>query len=619
MNLETFNNKILTRLRIVSGLILFSIPLTLHTQEISESEADSAKTSIVTIDQADIVEKVRGRFGEEVLILNGNVLMHQDSLFMQCDSARKEGNDLVAVGNVLLQQWDSLNVFANRLEYFGDRNEAFLQDSVILQSKSQMLFTDTLEYNTATRVASYHTGATITNDTVFLFSLKGTFFTQLDEVYFKDSVYVKNEDFELFADTLLYNTAQQKAYFLGPTRIDLTDGSKVYCEAGYFDMGNKKALFKQNAEYLNEDQIALGDSILYDGELKKVTLLGNASLQEPGKKATADTIIYLEKEELLTLSGNAFFEDSLRTMESEALKYNIKEDKLSSDHRSNLDSDGQFLEADIIDFDNKTGLGKASGNIIWQDTASHYTIICDEAEYVDSSGYLKAFGNRPLLINAIDGDSLFLVADTLHSFEVVTPANDSLRLFRAFHDVEIFKSDLQAICDSLTYSSQDSTFHLYNDPLIWSDTSQFKADSISIRLIDNKVDKIYLKQKAFIINSEDHILYNQMKGKEITAFFKEGEIDHMVINGNAQSIYYVLDDIKAYIGVNETLCSNMLLRFIGNAVNDIVFYANPEAKFHPIQDADVMSLKLEGFEWRGDQRPTKEQVLSALWQVQKQH
>ena len=600
------------------GRLFFSILLVVCALDasgqhiIESSEPDTSKSNLVIIDKADKVEKIQGDLQEEILILTGNVLLHQDSLFMQCDSARKEENNLLATGNVLLQQWDSLNVFSQTLEYFGDTKDALLRDSVILQSKDQKLFTDELAYNTETQVAIYDQGATLTNDTIFLYSRKGTFYVATDEVYFKDSVYVKSEDFELFADTLLFNTEEQKAYFLGPTRIDLSSGSKVYCEGGYFDMVNKEALFTKQAQYVDVDQIAQADSILYDGNIKQVTMIGNASLEEPGKEATADTIIYLEEDQIMHLMGHAYFQDSIRTMRSKELTYNAESDKLISNSRSSIDNPPQFLEADSIDFDNRTGIGMAVGHIIWRDTSSHYTILCDEAHYQDSSKYLKAFGGRPLLINQIEEDSFLLSADTLVSYEDAQEESDTIRKFQAFYDVKIYKSDLQAICDSLSYSSQDSIFRLYNDPVIWSDTSQFEADSVHIQLANGKIDKIYLNQNAFIINSADQILYNQMKGKEITAFFEDGEIDRMLIKGNASSIYYVLDDFKAYIGVNETLCSSMLLRFSSNTVGEIVFYDNPQATFHPIQEANVEELKLEGFRWRGDERPKSKSELTTF-------
>lgn len=587
--------------RLLLGAILI---LTLQYAGFGQTvEQDTAKNSLVIIDRADRVISQKDDTGQEVLILTGDVQLHQDSLFMACDSARKEQNNLFANGNVLLQQWDSLNIFSERLEYYGNTRDAFLRDSVVLQNKSQKLFTDSLAYNADTRIAVYDQGALLTNDTTFLYSRRGLYYLASDEVYFKDSVVIVSPDFQLFADTLMFNTKEEKAVFLGPTRIDLEDGGQVYCEAGFYDTKNNLAFFTQNARFEKEDQTAEADSIFYDGSTKEVRLIRNATLVEDGKRASADTIIYRETDEVVDLVGNALFEDSTRTMRSRELKYDLKNDKLTSSTRSRLDNGPQVLIADIIDFDNKAGLGVASGDIIWRDTVENHTILCDDAEYNDSTGYLKAFGGRPLFISMMDEDSFFLAADTMVSTEIISETGDTTRKFNAYYDVKIFKEDLQAICDSLTYSSTDSLFTLFKDPIIWSDTSQFVADTVQIQLSNSEIDEIYLKQNAFILNSADEILFNQMKGKEITASFKEGELNRMLIKGNAESIYYVLDEQKAYIGANEMLCSRMLLRFGNNEVTDITFYDSPTAKFHPIQDVAPGSLKLEGFDWRVDERP----------------
>lgn len=583
------------------GLVLF-LSLMVTVVRAQQIESDTAESNLVIIDKADRIRRLLTQENTEVLILTGDVLMHQDSLFMSCDSARKEGNNLLAVGNVILQQWDSLNVFSHRLAYNGNSKDAYLRDSVVLQSKDQKLFTDSLAYNTETKIAIYNQGAILTNDTTTLYSRRGIYYVARDEIYFKDSIEIQSEDFELFADTLKFNTEQQIAYFLGPTRIDLRDSGQVYCEGGYFDMPNRQALFTDQAQYVEGDRIAEGDSIFYDGALDQVILKGNAVLLEPGKRATADQIIYSQAEDVLTLIGNAHFKDSTRSIVSEELIYNVAEDRLTSNTRSTLDNAPQFLEADTISFDNESGLGAATGHVIWRDTASNYTILCQKAYYYDSSSYLKAYGGRPLLISEMEEDSFFLSADTMIFFEAQTP-QDTAQLFRAFYNVMIYKNDLQALCDSLTYSSADSIFRLYEDPIIWSDTSQFVADTVSILLADNEIDKILLKKNAFILNSADQVLFNQMKGKDITAYFSGGELDEMLIKGNATSIYYVLDDGKAYIGANEMICSSILIRFGDNQVQETLFYDNAKATFHPIQDANPNELKLEGFDWRINERP----------------
>ena len=136
-------------------------------------ESDTAESNLVIIDRADRIRRLLTQENTEMLILTGDVLMHQDSLFMSCDSARKEGNNLLAVGDVILQQWDSLNVFSHRLAYNGNTKDAYLRDSVVLQSKDQKLFTDSLAYNTETQIAIYNQGAILTNDTTTLYSQRG--------------------------------------------------------------------------------------------------------------------------------------------------------------------------------------------------------------------------------------------------------------------------------------------------------------------------------------------------------------------------------------------------------------------------------------------------------------
>ncbi|MCB0641552.1 MAG: hypothetical protein KDC44_07930, partial [Phaeodactylibacter sp.] len=255
-------------------------------------------------------------------------------------------------------------------------------------------------------------------------------------------------------------------------------------------------------------------------------------------------------------------------------------------------------------------MGIALGNVIWQDTSADLSILCAQADYDEKTDYLKAFGgqaNRPLLITIMDGDSLFLTADTLIAFRplaeakqtdkvqkdavlqdtahqvpvqldslptdsirldtvgpgfkqlagaadsTATPAStatsDSSRILNAFRDVRILKSNLQAVCDSLSYSTVDSMFRLYKKPIIWSDTSQFNSDTVFIQLANDKIDQILLRSRALIVNSPDELFFNQIRGSNITAYLEESEVRKMDVVGTAQSIYYSLDDTGAYMGV----------------------------------------------------------------------
>ena len=176
----------------------------------------------------------------------------------------------------------------------------------------------------------------------------------------------------------------------------------------------------------------------------------------------------------------------------------------------------------------------------------------------------------------------------------------------AYYDVRIYKSDMQAVADSLAYKSSDSTFYFFplrQNPIVWSDTSQFTADTVKMLLADDKIDKIFMRNNGFIVNSPDELFFNQVKGKNVTAYFEENELRRMAVSGNAESVYYARDEAGGYVGVNKTVCSEMLLYFGDNQVEKIKFFTQPKAEMQPMKQANHEALRMPGFFWEEIRRP----------------
>lgn len=605
-------------LRFLLFLFLFVVAKGLFAQ--TQPPVDTTKRSPILVDYADVLEFFQADVTTQKL--EGNVELRQDSVFMYCDTATIVSQKLLmAEGNVIIQQSDSLSVFSDSLVYNGNKRVADLYYNVVLVNKDQKLFTDSLNYNLDTKVAKYTTGALLTNDTTQLRSRRGEYYVDTNDAFFKDSVTIVNPDFELKADTLAFNTETQIATFLGPTLIN-QNGARIYCEAGFYDARNKVAEFRQNAQFVKESegQIATGDIIRYDGEKEEVVLTGNAVFIDGEKEAKGDMIRYNEVTEVVDLEGNASYKDEKQFIVSDSIRYDSKRETFATVGRSRISDPPQILEANGVDYDSERGVGIAVGDVVWRDTAANLTIICDRAEYNRKEDFLKASGgrnNRSLLITIIDNDSLFMTADTLFAMRDTfalarfaadtlradTMTADTARMLLAYHDVRIFKSNLQAVCDSLVYSDADSIFHFYDNPIIWSDTSQFVADSINIELADGQIDRIFMKKKALMLNSPDEEFFNQIKGKEIVVQFDSSEVRTMNVQGNAEAVYYAMDDEDAYIGVNKTACSSMLVFFGSNEVETITFYQKPKGRLEPMKKANHEGLKLEGFKWQIDRRP----------------
>lgn len=553
--------------------------------------------------------------GKVLQKLVGEVQLHQDSVFMYCDSATIEDRvRVIAVGNVIIQQGDTAVIFADSLVYLSELRQAELFGNVVLVNGEQKLFTDKLHYDLNTKVATYLDGAVLTNGKSRLKSRRGFYFVEQKEVFFKEKVEVTDPDFTLKSDTLKFNVETKTAFFLGPTII-ATGESKVYTESGFYNTETNFAEFNKNAQFVKAEQKATADTIRYDGKFDLYTLQSNAWFEEGARRATADLIQYDQKADKTFMKGNAHLVDTDQDIRSEEVIYDAKKKTYATRGRSRISDPPQILEADQVDFDEADGLGIATGNVSWQDTSANLNIVCERAAYNRETGFIKASGgrsNRPLLRSLLEGDTLYMTADTLLSLRLDTLQGDSSRALYAYNDVRILKSDLQVICDSLSYSTADSIFRLYNAPFIWSDTSQFSADTIHLELADNKINRIFLFGNALIINSPDERFFNQIKGRNITAKFEEQELRVIDVSGNAQSIYYARDDAGAYIGANKTECSEMVLHFGNNQIRRIKFLAEPKSKMDPMQQADHQSLRLEGFIW-DDIKPCRPMVFDDLF------
>lgn len=619
-----------------------------------------------------------GKQKQDVQKLLGHVLMKQDSVFISCDSAIIiNGVYVYAYSRVVIQQGDSLNIFANEVEYDGLTKLSNLMGDVVLDNNGQRLFTNRLDYDVAKRIATYKNGATLANDSTQLTSKKGVYFVKNHEIFFEDDVKVVDAKFNLKADTLKYNTERKIIFFHGPTLIT-TDSSKIYCEAGYYDTVNNLAKFAKNAQYTKGTQEAEADTIRYEAATKLYTLDGKARIQDTTRLAIADYIRYNESQDTLFMRGKAKYQEKKQDITSEVIRYNRKTGTFATRGRSNISNPPQILMADQVDFGDQSGVGLATGNVFWQDTSSKVSIECAKALYNKDTDYLKATGGihgRPEMISLVDQDSMFVSADTLVSFRTIvskakkdtlnnsrdsltkkknwkilvlrdtlsaevvqknvvqrlnekidsithlpvfqdkykkyraktardTTKKDTNRVLLAFHNVRIFKKNFQSISDSLSYSSRDSLFTFFKKPVIWSDTSQFTADTLKVLLSNKKIDRIFMRTNALIINQTDGEFYNQIKGRNILARFYDGSLRRMDAFGNAEVVYYIKDDKGAYVGVNKTSCSEMVIRIApGNQIQKITFITTPKAVLTPMRKADHEKLKLNGFRWESDQRP----------------
>ena len=132
--------------------------------------------------------------------------------------------------------------------------------------------------------------------------------------------------------------------------------------------------------------------------------------------------------------------------------------------------------------------------------------------------------------------SLISAKDTLQA----PPDTSSVAFIDAWHNVKLFRADFQGVCDSLVYTGIDSIARLYKEPVLWNDTvNQITSDSIQISFRNNAIYKANMISNAFIAVQEDSAHYNQVRGTEMIAFFRDNDIYRFDAIGGASMIFFL--------------------------------------------------------------------------------
>lgn len=245
-------------------------------------------------------------------ILNGDVCFRHDSSYMYCDSAYffEQTNSLEAFSNVRMEQGDTLFVYGDYLFYDGNTQVAYLRENVRMENGQVTLFTDSLNYERIPNIGYYFEGGLIVDSLNQLSSFYGQYSPETKLAVFNDSVQVENPDFILYSDTLHYDTESKVATILGPSVI-VSDSGTIHTSRGWYDTVNNASLLLDLSQVESGEKILIGDSIFYNRDTGMGEVYGNMSLIDTAQHVTLQGEYGYYNEQ----TGYAFATDSARFLE----------------------------------------------------------------------------------------------------------------------------------------------------------------------------------------------------------------------------------------------------------------------------------------------------------------
>lgn len=430
--------------------------------------------------------------------LIGSVKFKQDSTIMTCDSAYlfSEENMFEAYSNVhLYKEGDNnIDVRSQFLRHDGNLKIAHFRYDVVMRDTQVVMYTDSLDYDISNDIGYYLYGAEIVDSATTLTSKKGYYYNQHNNIYFKDNVVVRHNDneYQMYTDTLKYNTVSEVSYFFGPTEF-YNDTNYLYSEFGWYNTVNNKSLFRKNALYTNPKQSIEADSLFYDRTNEHGIAFSN--------------VVAVDSNEQVTVKGNylEFFQKTEKSLVTDsALLIAIFED------------DSLFLHADTLLTNVDT-----SGNRSFI-AFNHVKIFKSNFQAKTDSLFFSMkdsvaeFHGAPILW----ADQNQITADYIEAFVV----NETLDRFKLYNGGLIISEE-----DSLHYN-------------------QIKGAEMIGYLNNNELSKIDVFKKSqtiyFPVDEEGIVGVNKSTSENITLLLKDNAVNRIIYRSKFEGNMLPLDDVS---------------------------------------------------------------------------
>ncbi|WP_081918295.1 OstA-like protein [Sphingobacterium sp. ML3W] len=561
--------------------------------------------------------------------------------------------------------------------YFENTQDAFFNKKVVVRSQNVKIYTDSMKYNSPSSMTYFFTPTNIQgNKGENLYTEKGDYNTTTGVANFtKKNLYTEGSKL-LKGDTLHYDrrTGEGQAIH-NVVFIDTTDKFYAYGNKGLYRQSDESITMTEKPLIISVVKKDNAPSDSTDTAIANTETKGAKEVKKKEKndKKEKDEVVSTAENEarenkLVKLEPVDLPKDSVQmdsifmTADTLFSKMILRSDYIPKDFK--LSRDGGELDDEVDEDygdDDSTGTVFTDGLDSLQfkkDSLGNKEIITEkpEKEIKNTTNTLKDKAapetkkeksntnkaatkpvakdlNRFELEKNSNADSLLrknaVIPKADYSDQIFNKAlrsaknNDAesasppdtakTRIVKAYHSVRMFKSDFQAVADSVYYGMADSMFRLMGKPMIWAEKSQMTGDTIFLQFVNQKLDNTLILGNAFMVNSTlDSSKYNQLKGRKITGFFNKNSLERMFVDGNAENIIYVVNEVtNVATELFHDKSSRIKIFMENNKLKEYISVRKVDGKVYPVAQLTQEKEFLPGFIWKPEDRPkSKEDLLN---------
>ena len=446
------------------------------------------------------------------------------------------------------------------------------------------------------------------------------------------SVKLRHDSMYMYCDSALIYEKTNSVEAFGNVRMEQGDTLFIYGDYLYYDGMSQLAMLRENVRMINRNTTLTTDSLNYDrlynlgyyfeggtltdeenvltsewGEYSPATKISvfnhDVKLVNPKFILTSDTLKYSTATKIATILGPSDIVSDNNHIYSARGFYNTTTEQAELLDRSVLTNEGKKLTGDSIFYDRVLGYGEAFENVQMNDTINKNMLTGNYCFYNEITGSALAT-QRAVAIDYSQGDSLFMHGDTLRLITYNINTDSMYREMRVYHKVRAYRTDVQAVCDSLVYNSKDSCMTMYTDPILWHGSQQILGEEIKAYMNDSTIDWVHIINQAFTIEQKDSIHYNQVSGKEMKGFFVAGDMRQADVNGNVLVVFYPVEERdSSLIGLNYAEGSFLRMLLKDRRMEKGAFIGKANGTMYPMDQIPAEKYKLPTFAWFDYIRP----------------
>lgn len=440
-----------------------------------------------------------------------------------------------------------------------------------------------------------------------------------------DSVYMD-------CDSAYFYEAKNSFEAFGNIKMQQGDTLFIYGDWLFYDGNSQIAMLRENVRMINRETVLTTDSFNYDrvfnlgyffdggtltdadnvltsdwGEYSPATKDAvfnyDVKLVNPKFTLTSDTLRYNSQTKIANIVGPSEIVSEANHIYSELGFYNTVTGKANLLNRSVLTNGAKKLVGDSLFYDRNQGYGEAFRDVVMTDTENKSILTGEYGYYNELRGDALVTDSAVAINYSQNNDSLYMHGDTLKMVTYNINTDSVYRKMFVYYKVRIYKSDMQGVCDSLVFNSQDSCMTMYRDPIVWNGSQQLFGEEIRAYINDSTIDWAHIVNQAMSIEKIDSVHYNQVSGKEMKAYFKNGDLNNLDVIGNVRVGYYPMDSDSSLISFVSAETSLMNLYLKQRKVEKIKMSPQTDGTTYPLLQIPADKLYLPSFAWFDYIRP----------------